>query len=147
MKLIVAILILFLGTGIAFGKGGSRSISSSKTTSSSKKSGSKGKSGIKSRSESIAAIPSTSSITASPHFHQPSTHTSRYNNGVARDSHGRIARSSAARREFMKETGYPNGRPGYVIDHVVALKRGGVDSPSNMQWQTKEEAKAKDRWE
>ena len=37
--------------------------------------------------------------------------------------------------------------PGYVIDHVKPLKRGGADKPSNMQWQTKEAAKAKDKWE
>jgi hypothetical protein len=30
---------------------------------------------------------------------------------------------------------------------VIALKRGGADAPSNMQWQTKEAAKAKDKWE
>jgi hypothetical protein len=30
---------------------------------------------------------------------------------------------------------------------VIALKRGGADSPANMQWQTVVEAKAKDRWE
>jgi hypothetical protein len=47
----------------------------------------------------------------------------------------------------MRESGYPNGRPGYVVDHVVALKRGGADSPGNMQWQTIEDAKAKDRIE
>lgn len=37
--------------------------------------------------------------------------------------------------------------PGYIIDHVKPLACGGVDSPSNMQWQTKEAAKQKDRWE
>jgi hypothetical protein len=30
-----------------------------------------------------------------------------------------------------------------VIDHVVPLKRGGADAPTNMQWQTKADAKAK----
>jgi len=47
----------------------------------------------------------------------------------------------------MKETGYPHGRPGYIIDHVVPLSKGGADNPGNMQWQTKVEAKAKDKWE
>jgi hypothetical protein len=36
---------------------------------------------------------------------------------------------------------------GYVIDHVVPLKRGGVDASSNMQWQTTVAAKAKDKIE
>jgi hypothetical protein len=67
--------------------------------------------------------------------------------GVKRDSNGRIKRSSAAKKEFMKESGYSKGRKGYVVDHVVPLKRGGADSPSNMQWQTKEAAKAKDKIE
>lgn len=67
--------------------------------------------------------------------------------GVARDSHGRIARSSKAKDEFRKQSGYPHGRAGYVIDHVIPLSRGGTDSPGNMQWQTNEEAKAKDHWE
>jgi hypothetical protein len=65
----------------------------------------------------------------------------------ARDSNGRIIRSEAAKHEFMRTTGFPHGRPGYVIDHIIALKRGGPDNLSNMQWQTIEEAKAKDRWE
>lgn len=37
--------------------------------------------------------------------------------------------------------------PGYVVDHVTALACGGPDHPSNMQWQTIPDAKAKDRWE
>jgi len=64
-------------------------------------------------------------------------HSSSYCYTCARDSHGRIERSPAAREEFMSETGYPNGRPGYVIDHIIPLKRGGVDAPYNMQWQTR----------
>jgi hypothetical protein len=67
--------------------------------------------------------------------------------GVARDSHGRIKRSESAKREFERETGNPHGRPGYVVDHVVPLARGGADDPGNMQWQTIEEAKAKDKVE
>jgi len=73
--------------------------------------------------------------------------------GVERDSRGRIARSSTARSSFRHSspcpaTGKSSGAcPGYVIDHVVALKRGGPDTPANMQWQTRAEARAKDRWE
>jgi hypothetical protein len=64
-----------------------------------------------------------------------------------RDSHGRIDRSEFARRESMKRTGYPDGRPGYVVDHIIPLKRGGADSPENMQWQIVDQARAKDRIE
>jgi hypothetical protein len=68
------------------------------------------------------------------------------------DANGRIKRP-AARREFQKQhpcpaTGKTTGAcPGYVVDHIVALRRGGLDEPSNMQWQTTADAKAKDRIE
>jgi len=75
------------------------------------------------------------------------SHKSNYAQGVKRDHYGHIKRNPQAKRQFMKETGYPKGRPGYVVDHIVPLKRGGADHLSNMQWQTKEAAKAKDRWE
>src|SRR5438105_4609197 len=58
-----------------------------------------------------------------------------------RSANGRIARSALAKQQFMKETGYPKGRKGYVVDHVVPLECGGADAPSNMQWQTVQEAK------
>ena len=37
--------------------------------------------------------------------------------------------------------------PGYIIDHINPLACGGADTPENMQWQTKIEAKDKDKWE
>jgi hypothetical protein len=66
---------------------------------------------------------------------------------AARNERARIQRSDAARHAFARQTGYPNGRPGYVIDHIVPLACGGVDVPSNMQWQTIAEGKAKDKSE
>jgi len=74
-------------------------------------------------------------------------HKSTYSTSAKRDSHGRIKRSESAKKKFEQQTGYPHGRPGYVVDHVVPLANGGRDDPSNMQWQTKADAKAKDKWE
>lgn len=62
-------------------------------------------------------------------------------------------RSAAARDAFKHSspcpaTGSTHGAcSGYVIDHIIPLACGGADRPSNMQWQTTAEAKAKDRWE
>ena len=58
-----------------------------------------------------------------------------------------IHRSRAAVRQFERATGYPRGRKGYVVDHVWPLLCGGRDAPENMQWQTIEEGKRKDKWE
>ena len=70
-----------------------------------------------------------------------------------RDSEGRIKRSSEARAEFKREQPCPatgrsyGARSGYIIDHVIPLACDGDDTPANMQWQTREEARVKDRWE
>lgn len=62
-------------------------------------------------------------------------------------------RSQAARAEFQRHHPCPaNGHrrgacPGFVVDHVTPLCAGGADAPSNMQWQTVADAKAKDREE
>lgn len=66
---------------------------------------------------------------------------------VERDKNGKIKRSETAKHDFMKQSGYPNGRPGYVIDHIKPLSKGGCDCPENMQWQTIAAAKEKDKWE
>ena len=73
--------------------------------------------------------------------------------GVRRDARGRIKRSAGAKHAFQKShpcpsTGKVSGAcPGYVIDHVTPLKRGGADNAGNMQWQTTEAAKLKDKTE
>jgi hypothetical protein len=75
------------------------------------------------------------------------------NSSVQRDKHGKIKRSSSAKAAFERQspcpsTGKTRGKcPGYVVDHINALECGGADAPSNMQWQTTADAKAKDRTE
>ena len=73
--------------------------------------------------------------------HQKTAHAK----GGEPDAKSHIARNPKAKQDFMKATGYPQGRPGYVVAHVIPLKQGGADAPSNMQWQPKPAAKAKDK--
>lgn len=69
------------------------------------------------------------------------------------NSHGKIKRSGATKDAFKRQrpcpsTGRPSGScPSYVIDHVKPLECGGADDPSNMQWQTVADGKAKDKTE
>lgn len=106
--------------------------------------------------------PGTAGTTTASVFGSSSVHTYRSSymaDGVPahptvqRDKHGRIKRSRAAKAAFEREhpcssTGKRSGRClGYVVDHVQALECGGPDDPSNMQWQTTPDAKAKDKME
>src|SRR5438876_9071962 len=106
------------------------------------------------RSAPHSSHPSTPASHGAPTSRTTSLHTPTPRAvGVTRDSHGHIKRSEVAKRDFERHhpcpsTGKTSGAcPGYVIDHVVPLKRGAADAPGNMQWQTKDAAKAKDRWE
>ena len=86
------------------------------------------------RSSARVAVPHT------PRIHEPKT-------PGARDSRGRLERSAKAKDDFMRSTGHAHGWPGHVVDHIVPLGCGGADAPSNMQWQTTAEARAKDKTE
>jgi hypothetical protein len=94
-----------------------------------------------------AASPSDATVTVN----QPAASDSGV--AVKRDSNGRIERSTAAKDAFKRDNPCPatgqskGGCPGHVIDHITPLKIGGADAPSNMQWQTVEEAKEKDKIE
>ncbi len=90
---------------------------------------------------------------SSHHYASHFPHQSRATPGVGRDAHGRIARDPHAKETFRRthpcpSTGKNYGAcSGWVVDHVRALKHGGTDDPSNMQWQTRAAAKEKDKWE
>lgn len=72
---------------------------------------------------------------------------------VKRDDNDRIARDRQQVTLFRAthpcpRTGKLGGVcRGYVVDHICPLSCCGKDDPSNVQWQTKAEAKAKDAWE
>ena len=93
------------------------------------------------------SIPSNTISPSYKYYTSTKKHKTIYYYGIERDASGKIHRSKSATYAFKRMTGYPHGRPGYVIDHIIPLKRGGCDCPSNMQWQTISDAKAKDKIE
>jgi hypothetical protein len=110
-------------------------------------SASRGSSRSATRSASRAAGRTTSrSVTG---YKSPATKCT----SCARAANGKIARSPAARRAFQAvhpclAAGRTAGAcPGFVVDHIKPLKRGGADAPGNMQRQTRAAAKAKDKIE
>ena len=62
-------------------------------------------------------------------------------------------RSYKAKSQFKQlhpcpATGKSKGScKGWIIDHIKPLACNGADHPSNIQWQTKADAKAKDKLE
>lgn len=70
---------------------------------------------------------------------------------LAQVAEARQARNGVERRAFMREnpcpaTGQQRGKcPGWIVDHIVPICAGGLDRRDNMQWQTVEDAKRKDR--
>jgi hypothetical protein len=58
-----------------------------------------------------------------------------------------LARSRPLIREFARITGYPHGRPGYVVDHRIPLCAGGADALHNLQWQERRASYVKDVFE
>jgi hypothetical protein len=101
----------------------------------------------------LACAAALAPVAVAARGHGSSHGTGLHSAGSHRTSHGSTKRDPQQRAKFMRSHPCPStgktsgGCPGYVVDHVKPLKRGGADSPSNMQWQTKEAAKAKDRWE
>lgn len=66
-------------------------------------------------------------------------------------SEAKQSRSYAAKAEFKRLNPCPaNGKKrgpcqGWIVDHKHPLCAGGIDHHSNMQWQTVDDAKAKDK--
>jgi hypothetical protein len=68
---------------------------------------------------------------------------------------GHVKRSHKVRSAFMRLHPCPDGPDkgstkrcrGWIIDHICPLQCCGLDSIDNLQWQSKADAKAKDRTE
>jgi hypothetical protein len=64
---------------------------------------------------------------------------------------GKIAPSAAAVHEFREKHPCPTSGhnwgacPGYVVNHIKPLCKGGLDVPANLQWQTHTDANRSDQ--
>lgn len=84
-------------------------------------------------------------LIGAPDWSTANDRRSDYCQDCIRDKHGKIARSQWAKQEFKRQSGFPSGRPGYQIDHIIPLACGGPDTPTNMQWLSLDEKRVKDR--
>jgi hypothetical protein len=64
-----------------------------------------------------------------------------------KDKSNRVIQSTSARREFLVKSGYPKGRIGHVIDHIVPIEKGGADVVGNLYWASYKEAREKETWD
>ena len=72
---------------------------------------------------------------------------SDHNSKATKRNSETYSQSAAAKAQFMRESGYRNGRPGYVVAYRKPLACGGTEDISNLQWLTVAEAKAKEKTE
>lgn len=56
-------------------------------------------------------------------------------------------RLRAVIRAYLVASGYPHGRPGYVVDHAIPLCAGGPDAIPNLRWQERQASYRKDIFE
>lgn len=102
-----------------------------------------------SKSHATSTYRSSNHSTPRPKSSAPKHSAPPSSPGVKRDSKGKIQRSATAKSSFRKghpcpSTGKTSGRcPGYEVDHRVPVACGGSDSPSNMQWLSKNENRLK----
>lgn len=66
---------------------------------------------------------------------------------TSQDAFSFTCRDYKVKKAFDKLNGYPQGRKGYIVDHICALSIGGKDTIENMQYQTIVQSRAKDKIE
>ena len=94
--------------------------------------------------ESRPVQPSKATINATKKKGSPSTPTGA---ALPRGVSPRAQRSIDARQAFERQTGYPTGRPGYIVELIVPLSCGGTDTPGNMEWLTLADVRRKNQSE
>ena len=65
----------------------------------------------------------------------PKTYTTKYEHGKSYKTTGKtkVKRSKTNRDAYLKSKGYKKVPPGYEVDHIIPLSKGGTDTPENMQ--------------
>ncbi len=63
------------------------------------------------------------------------TYKTEYDYGKTYKTTGKtkVKRSKSNRDAFLKQKGYKKVPPGYDVDHIIPLSKGGTDTPDNMQ--------------